>query len=224
MAALAGSLVHEVKNPLSTLNINVQLLLEEWTQPQTPREERMVRRLSVMRAEIQRIEQIANSFLRFTERREVSRGECDLNDLLAELMRRNSEVLERKGIRARFQPDSALGPLDIDENLLGQTFLNLIRNAEQAMPNGGDLIVQTHRVENGVEVEVVDTGDGIQAENLPRIFKPYFSSKAEGNGLGLPTTLKIVRAHGGNISVESELDKGSRFVVFLPTETELSRE
>lgn len=222
VAALSGSFVHEVKNPLSTLNINAQLLLEEWSQPQTPREERTVRRLSVIRAEVQRIELIVNSFLRFTERRELERKRCNLNDVLDDLVRHNAEGLERKGIHTRFQPDPELPTIEADERLLAQAFLNLIRNAEQAMSEGGDLIVQTHVTEGELQVEVIDTGGGIATDNLPRIFRPYFSSKSDGNGLGLPTTLKIVRAHGGGLSVESELGKGSRFVIRLPLESSVS--
>ncbi|MGE3163471.1 MAG: PAS domain-containing sensor histidine kinase [Planctomycetota bacterium] len=216
VAALTGSFVHEVKNPLSTLNINAQLLLEEWAHPQSPREERTVRRLGVIRAEVQRIEVIVNSFLRFTERRGLEKVQCDLNDVLADLVRHNTEGLDRKGIHPRFQPDPELPVIAADQRLLTQALLNLIRNAEQAMPTGGDLIVQTHAFGGEVQVEVVDTGGGITPENLPRVFRPYFSSKSDGNGLGLPTTLKIVRAHGGTMWVESEVGKGSRFVIRLP--------
>lgn len=216
VATLAGSLVHEVKNPLSTLNINAQLLLEEWQQPASPKETRMVKRLEVMRSEIQRIERIVTSFLRFTQRQELELASCDLNDVLSELIGRHSEALERRGIRARFQPDSELTPIEADENLLCQVFLNLIRNAEQAMEEGGELIVRTHTHSAGAEIEFIDTGPGIPEDRLPKIFRPYFSSKSEGTGLGLPTSLEVIRGHGGKFLVESEVGKGSRFVVRLP--------
>ncbi|MEM7165966.1 MAG: ATP-binding protein [Planctomycetota bacterium] len=219
VAALAGSLVHEIKNPLSTLNINGQLLQEEWQHPTTPREERMVKRLSVMQSEVQRIEFIVNSFLRFTERQELVHTACDVNGLLTDLIGRMREGFERKHVQVRFQPDPAIGTVTADEKLLGQVLANLLSNAEQAMPGGGELIVRTREIDKSrIEVDVTDTGEGIPEERLEKIFRPYYSSKPDGNGLGLPTTLRIVRAHGGNIVVESDAGKGSRFVVSLPRE------
>lgn len=217
VATLAGSLVHEIKNPLSTLNINSQLLQEEWEHPSSPREERTLKRLSVMQSEIQRIEFIVNSFLRFTQRQDLAFTDCDLNTLLTDLIDRMREGFERRGVKVRFQPDPELGLVHADEKMLAQVFVNLIGNAEQAMPDGGELIVRTRLREGDLlEVDVTDTGEGIPEERLERIFRPYYSSKPEGNGLGLPTTLRIVRAHAGNIIVESDAGKGSRFVVSLP--------
>ncbi|HIN80110.1 MAG TPA: HAMP domain-containing histidine kinase, partial [Planctomycetes bacterium] len=220
VASLAGMLVHEVKNPLSTLSISTQLLLEDSTEPESPRQQRARRRLEVMRGEIARIEQIVDSFLHYTRLQVVEDGEVDLDRLLQELLSDNSEGLEQKGIRFHFQPNKGQVPIAGDAGLLRQAFLNLLRNAEQAMPEGGELIVRC-RQEDGAEgalavVELTDTGVGIPAEQLPRIFRPYFSSKEGGTGLGLPTTLQIVRLHGGNIRVESEAGQGSRFIVELP--------
>lgn len=223
VAALAGSLVHEIKNPLSTLNINAQLMIEEWQTSASPREERTVRRLTVMRGEIQRIERIVNSFLRFTEHQELDRNACDLNRLLADLVERHAEALEHRQVRVRFQGDAELPAIEADDELLAQVFLNLIRNAEQAMPDGGELMVRVARVGHAVEVEVIDTGEGIPPERLERIFRPYFSSKPDGTGLGLPTSLRIVRGHGGTILVESEVGRGSRFIVRLPLSTPPAR-
>ena len=217
VATLAGSLVHEVKNPLSTLNINTQLLLEEWTNPQTAKEKRMLKRLDVMAAEMARIEKIINSFLRFTERQDLETAPGDVNALLGSLIEHNAEGLERRRIRVHFQPDENLGPVEFDENLLRQAFLNLLRNAEQAMLDGGELIIRTHHAEDSIEVEIIDTGEGIPEDRLHKIFHPYFSSKPDGTGLGLPTTLRIVRGHGGSIWGESEIGKGCQFVVVLPT-------
>lgn len=216
VAALAGSLVHEVKNPLSTLNINAQLLLEECPHPQSQREKRMVKRLGVMVAEIARIEEIANSFLRFTEQQSLDMRPGDLNALLDNLLSHNAEGHERQGIRVHFQPDAELPQVELDENRMRQALLNLLRNAEQAMPDGGELIVTTRTSGGEVEVEIIDTGGGIPEERLPKVFRPYFSSKRDGTGLGLPTTLRIVRGHGGNILVETEEGKGCRFVVSIP--------
>ncbi len=220
VASLAGSLVHEVKNPLSTLNISAQLLLEEAGEPKSPKEQRAVRRLQVMREEIARIEQIVSSFLQYVRLQEIEGRPLDVNALLSRLLSDNADAHERGKIRVHFQADEDLPEVSGDEVLLRQAFLNLIRNAEHAMPEGGELIVRTVRGESAegahVAVEVIDTGVGIPPEQVTKIFRPYVSSKREGTGLGLPTVLRIVRLHGGGIQVESEPGQGSRFIVELP--------
>ena len=216
VATLAGSFVHEVKNPLSTLNINAQLLLEEFTPASAPRELRVVKRLEVIIDEVSRIEEIVTSFVRFTQPQDLDRTRTSVNDLLAELAGRNSEALERHGIRVRFQPDDGLPDVQADGKRLYQAFVNLLGNAQHAMPDGGELILRTHLHDEHLEIEVIDTGSGIPEERLPRIFRPYVSTRAEGSGLGLPITLRIIRAHGGQLAVESEVGKGSRFIISLP--------
>ncbi len=234
VASLAGSLVHEVKNPLSTLNISAQLLLEEAGEPKSPKEQRAVRRLQVMREEIARIEQIVSSFLQYVRLQTIEGRPIDVNALIARLLSDNSEAHERGKIRVHFKAAEDLPKISADEVLLRQAFLNLIRNAEHAMPDGGELIVRTvlaagdevagETREPHVEIEVIDTGVGIPPEQLTQVFRPYVSSKREGTGLGLPTVLRIVRLHGGGIQVESEPGQGSRFVVELPIESSGSDE
>ena len=220
VASLAGSLVHEVKNPLSTMNINAQLMLEEFKEPSTPKETRFVKRLNVMRSEIERIEQIVNSFLRFTREQILETEPGDLNALLIDLLEHNAEGLDRKGIRVHFHPGEDLPEVPFDDHLLRQCFLNLLLNAEHAMPEGGELILRSSVGEESgfVWVECIDTGQGIPEDRLAKIFRPYYSSKRDGTGLGLPTTLRIIRSHGGSIVVESDVGKGSRFIVSLPIE------
>lgn len=225
VASLAGSLVHEVKNPLSTLSINTQLILEEWPHPSSPREERSVKRLQVMKSEIDRIEHIVNSFLRLVRQNVLATVSVDLNELLHDMISSNEEGWSRSGIQVRFEPNPELPTIQGDESLLRQAFLNLFRNAEQAMPHGGELIVRTRpEGHNEVQVEVTDTGGGIPADRLTKIFQPYFSSTAGGTGLGLPTTLRIVRQHGGFLVVESEVGKGCQFVIQMPAVARLGEE
>ena len=220
VASLAGSLVHEVKNPLSTLNISAQLLLEEAGEPATPKEQRTVRRLQVMREEIARIEQIVSSFLQYVRLQKIEGRPLDLNALLARLLADNAERHERAKLRVHVQAEEDLPKVSADDVLLRQALLNLLQNAEQAMPEGGELIVRTSRVTRDASafarVEIIDTGVGIPPEQLTQIFRPYVSSKRDGTGLGLPTVLRIVKLHGGSIRVESERGQGSRFIVELP--------
>ena len=225
VASLAGSLVHEVKNPLSTLNISAQLLLEEAGEPTTPKEKRTTRRLQVMREEIARIEQIVSSFLQYVRLQKIEGRPLDLNAFLGRILSDHAEAHELAKIRVHFQSEEGLPAVSADEVLLRQALVNLVRNAEHAMPEGGELIVKTATVtpEDApprVEIDVTDTGVGIPAEQLTEIFRPYVSSKREGTGLGLPTVLRIVRLHGGSIRVESEPGQGSRFVIELPLPAE----
>jgi signal transduction histidine kinase len=113
-------------------------------------------------------------------------------------------------------------PVDGDENQLRQAFLNLLRNAAEAMPEGGTLEVELLRQAGQARVRIRDTGTGIAADNLPRIFDPFFSTKHGGTGLGLALTQQIIGEHGGRIEVDSELGAGTTFTVWLPLLAEAS--
>ena len=218
---MAGSLVHEIKNPLSTLNINAQLLLEEWKTPSSPREERAVKRLKVMVSEVERLERILQSFLRFTEHHEINLKPGSLNDLFEDLAEFIEPEARSKGIQVRLGLDPSLKEFPFDADLVRQVFLNLVLNAKHAMEaGGGELILRTRLVDRGgktwVVGEVIDTGKGIAAHLREKIFRLYFSTKKGGSGLGLATSKRIAEEHGGFIEVESEEGKGSQFSVYLP--------
>lgn len=221
VASLAGMLVHEVKNPLSTLNISSQLILEELGAPESPKEQRTLRRLEMMQSEIQRIEKIISSFLQLTKPQKMDRHSIDVSRLVEEVISRNREVIELEGISILFQPGD-IGPVAGDASMLHQAILNLVINGCSAMPDGGELLIRIletrYRGSAAVVIEVTDTGVGINEEAIPRIFRPYVSTTDGGTGLGLPTTLRIVRLHGGTILVESEPEQGSRFSIVLPVE------
>ena len=221
LTAATGSLVHEIKNPLSTLSINAQLLLEEWRDAASQKELRTVKRLEVMASEVERLERIIESFLRFSERHELNRRENSLNQCLEQLAEFVSRQIAQKGIELRLWLDPGLEPFPFDSDLVRQVFLNLVINAENAMgEDGGELILRTRRVEEDGRQwavgDVVDTGRGIPAKMVERIFQLYFSTTRGGHGLGLATSKRIAEEHGGFIRVETETGKGSQFSVFLP--------
>lgn len=222
VAAIAGSLVHEIKNPLSTLNLNAQLLLEDYKEASTPRDVRALKRLKVIVSEVERLERIMNAFLRFTERHELNLKPGSLNSLIEDLSELEASKARRKGIDLRFWPDPELPPIPFDADLMRQVFLNLILNAEHAMEGkGGELILRTRRVERDgrpwAVVDVIDTGCGIAPHIREKIFNLYFSTRKEGTGLGLSTSKRITEEHGGFLEIDSEVGKGSQFSVFLPT-------
>ncbi|HVR74677.1 MAG TPA: ATP-binding protein [Planctomycetota bacterium] len=223
VAAIAGSLVHEIKNPLSTLKINAQLLLEDWRDGTQPRELRTIRRLKIIIAEVERQERILQSFLHFTERHELNLKPASLNDLLEDLVEFMNPQLVRKGIQVRLGLDPALDLFPFDTDLIRQVFLNLILNAQSAMEEkGGDLIIRSRRSERDGQSwavgEVIDTGHGIPPEVRQKVFNLYYSTRKEGTGLGLATSKRITEEHGGFMEVESEVGKGSQFSVYLPLE------
>lgn len=221
VAAMAGSLVHEIKNPLSTIQINTQLVLEDWKETSSPREERTVRRLRVVADEVQRVERIVQTFLRFTERYELNPRPASLNRLFEDLAEAIAAEADRAGVRVRLGLDKGLPEFEFDVDLMRQVFVNLAQNAIQAMSEGGgELILRTQSGSRGDRPcaigEVIDTGRGIPSRVQARIFDLYFSTRAGGNGLGLAISKRVVEEHGGVIEVQSEEGKGSRFAVVLP--------
>jgi two-component system sensor histidine kinase HydH len=111
----------------------------------------------------------------------------------------------------------------LDRELFKQALLNLVLNAEQAMPDGGEIVLQTRLDGDAVYLDVIDTGKGIDPDDLPKLFRPFHTTKPGGTGLGLALTRKIVRAHGGEIAVQSEPGRGTRFTIRLPHVVEAIR-
>ncbi len=221
VAAMAGSVVHEIKNPLSTLSINAQLLLEEWSDASTPREVRTVKRLKIMASEVHRLEAIIQSFLRFTEHHELDLRETSLNELIEDLEEFITPEANRNQVATRLGLDAELGPFVFDPALIRQVLLNLILNGIHAMEEeGGELILRSRRETRDGRpmaiVDVVDTGIGMSPEVKDKVFDLYFSTRRDGTGLGLATSKRITEEHGGFIEVQSEQGKGSQFSVFLP--------
>jgi signal transduction histidine kinase len=213
---LVGGLAHEVKNPLSTINVNLKLLAEDLSRHGDEEHRRLAARVDRVRAESARIREILDDFLRFAGKCELAPIDADLRELVEELLDFFAPQAEAANVVLRSSlPDGPL-PARVDVNLLKQALLNLMINAVQAMGDGGELLVRLTSQRGRAVMEVIDTGPGIPPEVLPRVFDAYYSTKPGGSGLGLPTTNRIVREHGGEIVVESEVGKGTRFVLKLP--------
>ena len=216
ISQLAGGLAHEIRNPLSTLSLNLDLLLEDFHNPETPRDRRVLQRLERLRPQVQRLHGILESFLRFARVQDLKLEPTDLNTVVDEMRDFYEPHAGTKGIVVRTTFARDLPPVQLDRELFKQALLNLVLNAEHAMPKGGELILTTRRQGEWVRLDVVDTGVGMVEEVRARIFDAFFSTRASGSGLGLPTTRKIIEAHGGAIDVQSDLGKGSQFSVRLP--------
>jgi two-component system sensor histidine kinase HydH len=217
LAELAGGFIHEIKNHLSTLGLNLQLLAEDFQEPQSQRERRALERTQRLQTQCQRLVDVSNDFLRFARVKDLQRTPCHLSAVVEEMVDFFEPTARQGNIDIKCYLPADLPSVELDRDLFKQALLNLMLNAEQAMPEGGILTIQATCEPGQVVLSLIDTGKGMAPEVLSRVFKPFFSTKPGGSGLGLPTTRKIILAHRGTISVESEVDRGTKFTVRLPT-------
>ena len=216
LAELAGGFIHEIKNHLSTLGLNLQLLVEDFEDPQTQRERRARERVLRLQGECQRLVDVSNDFLRFARVQEVETKRTDLTWLAEEVVDFFTPTARAAGIEIKTYWPSDLPAVALDADLFKQALLNLLLNAQQAMPDGGQVTIQAGREAEGVFLSVIDAGKGMAPEVAARVFRPFFSTRPGGTGLGLATTRRIVEAHGGTIDVQSEVGRGSKFTIHLP--------
>jgi two-component system sensor histidine kinase HydH len=230
LARLTGELAHEIKNPLSTIKVNLALTREsldaiDFSEPHAillqkgpPALAGAARKIAVVQKETDRLEQILDGFLRYIRRPELQLASADLNELVGDMIDFYSPQAYSHRLRMRHCLAEAPLICRVDAAALKQVLLNLFINAQQASDSGGELMIRTLRRGAIAIVQVSDTGRGIPAERLALIFRPYASSRSGGMGLGLATAKKIVEAHGGTISVHSEVGKGTSFTIEIPLE------
>jgi two-component system, NtrC family, sensor histidine kinase HydH len=216
ISQLAGGLAHEIRNPLSTVRLNLDLLAEDFQDGETPRDRRVRQRVERLQHEVLRLQGILENFLRFARIQDLKLEAVDLNAIVEEIRDFYEPTAATKSVVIRAQLAADLPSIRLDADLFKQALLNLVLNAEHAMPTGGELILTTRREGRWVVLDVTDTGAGMTEAVRARIFEAFFSTRSGGSGLGLPTTRKIVEAHGGTIHVQSEPGKGSQFTIRLP--------
>ena len=216
IAELAGNLAHEIKNPLSTMSLNLQLLAEDFRDQSDQHSQRSLRKIHIIQTECSRLEQILDDFLRFARLKDLRLCQTSLNDLVETMVDFFGPQAASQDIVIRTHLAPALPPVVVDENYFKQALFNLVVNAQEAMPDGGELILRTGRGDAGLWLEIIDTGHGIDGDLKRDVFRPFFTTRKDGSGLGLPTARKIIEAHGGTISVQSEVGKGTRFRIELP--------
>ena len=257
LAEVAGGFIHDIKNHLSTLSLNLQLLAEDFSQPnpETPREKRALAKIQKLQTECDHLVEISNDFLRFARLSSLEREPCDLTEVVEELIDFFMPTAQKANIDIRAHLPADLPPVCLNRELFKQALLNLFLNAQQAMPQGGVLTIQVNletslaphlvpiaplpvtplppgergnregRAGDGkgdegpldtVCLYIIDTGTGMPPEVTARIFRPFFSTRQGGTGLGLATTRKIIEAHDGTIEVQSAVGRGTRFAIRLP--------
>ena len=231
---MTGGLAHEIKNPLSTIGLNVQLASEAINDSALPEEDRaqLVRRVETVGREANRLANILNDFLRFAGRIKLAPAETDLRAIVEELCDFYRPQADLGRVLLRSDLPAAPAVARVDPALVKQALLNLLINATQAMaasdsstrellvridpPAPAPVRAQRPGEAEFVSIHVIDTGPGIPSERHAEIFRPYVSGRKGGTGLGLAVTRRIVEEHGGRIDLFSEQGKGSDFVVRLP--------
>jgi len=216
LGVLTGGLAHEIRNPLSTVQLNLQLLAEE-LEADGDGHNRLLSRLATVQSETSRLRDILDDFLRYAGKIELTRSEVDLHQLLVEMADFFAPQAQLNRVRIRVADTSQKVMANVDGRLIRQAVLNLMINANQAMMNGGgELILRTSQGNDESVIDVIDTGPGIDPAEVERIFQAYYSRKAGGSGLGLAMTRRIVEEHGGKVTVQSEPGKGSQFTLHFP--------
>jgi signal transduction histidine kinase len=215
LSKLTGGLAHEIRNPLSTIKINLKLISEDLDK-NDPRHVRTLRKIAVVQKETDRLEKILDDFLRYTGRTELQPITVDANELVSDMVDFYMPQAQQHSITIRFGPSRERLFCRLDSVMFKQVLLNLFINAQQAMPAGGELIIRTYKKRNDAVIEIGDTGVGIAPEHIEKIFDAYYSSKPGGSGLGLPTAKKVILQHNGTITVSSEVGRGTLFSIHLP--------
>ncbi|TVS15257.1 MAG: sensor histidine kinase [Planctomycetaceae bacterium] len=216
LAELAGSLAHEIKNPLSVISMNMDLLAEDFANADTPQQRRALTKIETVQKQCERLQNLLQDFLKFARLRDLKLLPGSLNEIVARVLDMFEHQANKNGIEFIRYLDPALPSIKLDEQTLHAALVNLVKNSIEAMPDGGELVARTRLTRNGVALDLIDTGCGMDTQTAIKMFEAFYSTKNGGSGLGLPTARKIIEAHGGLISVQSELDCGTKFTLEFP--------
>lgn len=217
LGELSAGLAHEIRNPLGSIEGAVRILrrrdLAEETQLEFGK---------MAEDEVNRLKGILNHFLRFARPQTPNRRLTEIQDLCESVRRLSAETAKMNGVRLRLELEPDLLPVPVDPEQMTQLLLDLVLNAIQAMPDGGEIVLKSVRQDDSVALQVKDEGVGIPPENLERIFDPFFTTRPTGTGLGLSIAHQIATQHGGHIEVDRNTEKGMTFAVILPLQPVVS--
>jgi signal transduction histidine kinase len=222
LGQISASVNHEIKTPLNSLYMNLQLLKKQVNQSGGVFEERKKQTneiIDIMDRETLRISGILDEFVRYARLAPLNMKENDLNKIVSETADMISQRAEQSGVRLQMNLSDTVTLFSFDDNKITQCLINLFINSINAMGSGGILTVETGPVENNmIRLIVSDTGAGIKEDIIDKIFQPFFSKHKDGLGLGLPISQGIVEGHGGKISCRSKVGEGTTFEILLPTD------
>jgi hypothetical protein len=215
MAALSrvsSGVAHEVKNPLNAILLHVEVARAKLAAGDTA----ITPQMEIISREILRLDRVVKTFLDFTRPVELKLSTVSVHSLLAENVELARPQAELSNIHVKLQEDAEDLQVRVDHDLIQQAFLNVLVNAIEVMPGGGELLFESLANEETAEIRISDTGPGIPPEFQDKIFRLYFTTKKEGSGIGLAMTFRIVQLHDGTIDFTSEPEKGTTFFIRLP--------
>lgn len=225
LTELIGGLAHELRNPLSTVMINLRLLAEDLADTRTNIEDmrrRALRKVQVLQHEAQRLQSLFDEFLSLTGPRRIRIAPMNLRETIDRLTEFFEPLARSNGIELVVAHEADPPEIDADEELIRRALLNLLINAQQAMQDGGAITISTRCEDADVVIDVRDEGVGIAPQDMERIVRPFFSTKPEGNGLGLSIVGRIAQDHGGRLLLASTLGQGTTATIILPRNQEAS--
>ncbi len=216
LTLLAAGLAHEIGNPLNSLHIHLQLMERSVQNLSDGAKTELQQSIDIARSEVNRLDSIVTQFLRAIRPSRPQLRPENINTILEEAVRFFRPEIQDRDIIVEQELRSDLPLLQLDRDQMKQAFYNVIKNSLEAMKRRGTLRVRTDRDDTHVLITFVDTGGGVSVRNLSRVFEPYFTTKPSGTGLGLLIVRRIVREHGGELSIESSQDKGLTLTIRLP--------
>lgn len=216
IAQLAGALAHEIKNPLSVIRMNVDLLAEDHEGDSPPDQRRTLDKIKILQEQCERLQNLLDDFLKFARLRQLELRAGNLNAQIERALNMFTPQATANNIDIIRYLDADLPSIQLDEQTLGSALVNLVKNSIEALPQGGRLEARTRLTRHGVAFDLIDTGRGMDRETLIHMFDAFYSTKDDGSGLGLPIAKKVIEAHHGKIYVQSELDRGTQITLEFP--------
>ena len=214
---LAAGVAHEIRNPLNAIGMGLQRLRREFVPQEESKRQEYFAFADVMSKEIRRVNDIVEQFLSLSRPFQLHLATASLQELLKHLVLLLQEEASSRGIRLQLEMTPELPSIKMDAEKLMQAFLNLVKNGLQAIENGGTVRIEARVLKNRIQVSISDTGAGIPSDQMEKIFNYYYTTKEKGVGLGLPIAHRIIEAHGGQLTVESQVGSGTKVTIALPT-------
>ncbi len=216
LAELAGSLAHEIRNPLSVIRMNIELLGEDFEEMNSPEGRKALSRVEILKRHCHRLETKLKDFMRFLEYDDLELTAGSLNEQVLLVLQLYETPAKKQGVEIQRLLEADLPSIKMESQTFQAALINLVKNALESMPDGGQLVARTRMTRMGVALDLIDTGCGMESETLLKMFEIFYTRKDGGTGLGLPTAKKIIEAHGGRISVQSDVGRGTQFTIEFP--------
>jgi signal transduction histidine kinase len=216
LGQMSASIAHEIKNPLGSIRGAAHILQDPSTLP-----EEKIEFAAIVEKESARLDAVVNDFLAYSRPSPSKITQVNMGEILHAIQKQLSYQANENGVKIIFQSKNDDAVVEGDADRLHQVLLNIVINAIQAMPDGGKIEIECHKVDSHADgqlrIDITDNGPGIAPENFARIFEPFYSTKSQGTGLGLTTAREIINEHKGKIELESALGKGTSFHITLPS-------